>query len=42
VSIGEVKNGDVDVIDLMKLNALMDMRQSMEHRAIERAKAESK
>ena len=38
VTIGEVKEGLVDVVDLMKLNALLDMRTAMERRAMEQAK----
>ena len=38
VTIGEVKEGLVDVIDLMKLNALLDMKAAMEHRAMEQVK----
>ena len=37
VSIGEVTRGDVDIIDLLKLNALLDMRAAMERREHERA-----
>jgi hypothetical protein len=33
VTLAEVKSGDVDVIDLMKLNALLDMRAALEQRA---------
>jgi len=38
VSISDVKNGEVDVIDLLKLNALMDMRSAMEQREMDEAK----
>jgi hypothetical protein len=38
VTIGEVKNGDVDIIDLLKLNALMDMRAAMEQREVDQMK----
>ena len=37
VTIGEIKSGLVDVIDLLKLNALMDMRAALEQREMERA-----
>ena len=37
VSIGEVKSGEVDLIDLMKLNALLDMKAAMEKRAMDKA-----
>jgi hypothetical protein len=39
VTISEVKNGDVDIVDLLKLNALMDMRAAAEHREITRARS---
>jgi len=32
----EVKSGDVDIIDLMKLNALLDMKAAMEKREADR------
>jgi hypothetical protein len=32
VSLGDVKNGVVDIIDLMKINALLDMRAAAEKR----------
>lgn len=38
VKVSEVKSGEVDIIDLLKINALMDMRAAMEQREIERAK----
>lgn len=38
VSIGEVKRGDVDIDDLMKLNALLDMRAAAEKREMDRAR----
>lgn len=37
VTISEVKSGDVDIIDLMKLNALLDMRSAMEKREMDKA-----
>jgi len=33
----EVKSGDVDIIDLMKLNALLDMKSAMEKREMDKA-----
>ena len=39
VTITEVKSGDVDIIDLLKLNALMDMRAAAEAREYERARS---
>jgi len=39
VSIGEVTRGDVDIIDLLKLNALLDMRAAAEWRENERARS---
>lgn len=38
VTIGEVKSGEVDIIDLMKLNALLDMKAAMEKREMDRSK----
>jgi hypothetical protein len=38
ISVKEVKEGYVDIIDLLKLNALMDMRAAMERRALEEKK----
>ena len=37
--IAEVKSGEVDIIDLMKLNALMDMKAAMEKREADKANA---
>jgi hypothetical protein len=37
VSISEVKSGEVDIIDLLKINALMDMKAAMEQRAMDQA-----
>lgn len=39
VTIGEVKSGDVDIVDLMKLNALMDMKAAMEKREMDKVSA---
>jgi hypothetical protein len=41
VTIQEVKSGDVDIIDLLKINALLDMRAAGEARAYERARSKS-
>jgi hypothetical protein len=38
VTIAEVKSGEADIIDLLKLNSLLDMRAATERREIERAK----
>jgi len=38
----EVTRGEVDIIDLLKLNALLDMRAAAEHRETERARSQSK
>jgi hypothetical protein len=35
VTIAEVKTGYVDIIDLLKLNALLDMKSALEQRAME-------
>jgi hypothetical protein len=36
--VSEVKDGTVDIIDLLKLNALLDMKAAMEQREMERNK----
>jgi hypothetical protein len=38
VTIAEVKSGDIDIIDLLKLNALLDMKAALEKRAMDNAK----
>jgi hypothetical protein len=38
VTVAEVKSGEVDVIDLIKLNALLDMKAALEKRAIDQQK----
>lgn len=42
VTLEEVKSGTADIIDLLKLNALLDMRIAMEQRELERSKQGSK
>jgi hypothetical protein len=39
VSLGEVKRGEVDIIDILKLNSLLDLKNALERREIERAKS---
>jgi len=39
VTISEVKEGTVDIIDLMKMNALLDMKSAAEQREVDRSKA---
>lgn len=39
VTIGEVTRGEVDIIDLLKINALIDMRSAMEKRESDKAQA---
>ena len=39
VSLDAVKRGDVDIIDLLKINALLDMQAAAEYREIERARS---
>jgi hypothetical protein len=39
VTLTEVKSGDVDIIDLLKLNSLLDMKVALEAREIERARS---
>jgi len=36
--LAEVKRGDADLIDLLKINALLDMQSASEHAAAEKAK----
>jgi hypothetical protein len=38
ITLSEVKSGEVDVIDLLKINALMDMKAALEKRAMEQSK----
>ncbi len=38
VTISEVKSGEVDIIDLMKINALMDMKAAIEKREADKIK----
>jgi len=39
VSLADVKNGEIDIDDLLKINAILDMRAAAEHREIERARS---
>jgi hypothetical protein len=38
VTVSEVKTGHVDIVDLLKLNALLDMKAANEQRDVERSK----
>lgn len=38
VSLGEVKRVEVDIVDLLKLNALMDMRAAAEQREADKVR----
>jgi hypothetical protein len=38
VSLADVKSGAIDIIDLMKINALMDMRAAAEKREYDKSK----
>jgi hypothetical protein len=38
IGVAEVKEGRVDIIDLLKLNALLDMKAAMEARELEKSK----
>lgn len=38
-SLEAVKRGEIDIIDILKLNALLDYKIALEQREIERAKA---
>lgn len=35
ITLEEVKSGTADIIDLLKLNALLDMKAAMEQRAMQ-------
>lgn len=37
-TIGEIRRGEVDLGDILKLNALMDAQQAAENKAAEKAK----
>lgn len=39
VTLTEVKSGDVDIIDLIKINALLDLKGALERREMERARS---
>lgn len=39
VTLTEVKSGDVDIIDLLKINALLDLKGALERREMERARS---
>jgi hypothetical protein len=39
VSLEAIKKGDVDIIDILKLNSLLDYKSALERREIERAKS---
>ena len=41
VTLTEVKSGEVDIIDLLKINAILDLKGALERREIERAKTRS-
>jgi hypothetical protein len=34
VTLAEVKSGDADIMDLLKLNALLDMKAALERKAM--------
>jgi hypothetical protein len=38
ITLAEVKSGDVDIIDLLKLNALLDMKSALEQRSMKEAR----
>jgi hypothetical protein len=37
ISVSEVKSGQVDIIDILKLNALLDLKAAMEKREMDKA-----
>jgi hypothetical protein len=39
VSLADVKSGVVDIIDLLKLNALLDLKSAVEHREMQRVRS---
>lgn len=39
VSLADVKNGVVDIIDILKINALLDLKGALEHREMVRARS---
>jgi hypothetical protein len=39
VSLADVKSGEVDIVDLLKMNALLDMKIALENREHERARS---
>ena len=41
VSLEAVKKGEVDIIDLLKINALLDMKAAMEKREANKARGNS-
>ena len=40
VTMTEIETGVVDLVDLLKINALLDMQAASEHEAAERARGE--
>jgi hypothetical protein len=38
ITLAEVKLGHVDIIDLLKLNALLDMKAALEYRSAQQAR----
>jgi len=38
ISLEAVKRGEIDIIDILKLNALLDYKSALERRELERAK----
>ena len=41
ITLGEVKSGLVDIVDILKINALLDLRSALERREHERARSQT-
>lgn len=39
VTVTEVKNGDVDIYDILKINSLLDLKSAVEEREAARARS---
>jgi len=35
ITITEIKNGEVDLVDLLKMNALLDLKNALDERAMQ-------
>ena len=41
ITLSEVKSGDVDIVDILKINALLDLKDALERREMERARSKA-